>query len=83
VASEAQLLATVTSRRATADRAGTHLEDTRRAYRAACWAAWEGGVTVTRLARHVGTSWSRMSETLERARAEQRGLPAKAALVES
>lgn len=74
MARPATLLAKVDAARATKDRAKAHFADARRAYRAACRTANEGGVNVTQLAAHEGTSWSRMSELLKQAKAEAKGL---------
>lgn len=72
MARTASLLARAVSTKETVRRATQHAEDARRAYRAACLRAVQGGVTIAVLAAAVGTSWSRMSKDLDRAASEAR-----------
>lgn len=74
MARPATLLAKVDARRDTKDRAKLHAKDAQRQYRAALLEAFEGGLNVTELHRHVGTSWSRMAQLIDQAKAERAGL---------
>jgi hypothetical protein len=71
----ATLLAKVDAAGETASKASEHALEARRQYRAALLAVFmTGEVTVTELARRRGTSWSRMGQMLDQARAEANGL---------
>ena len=70
----ATMLAKVDAAGDTADKANEHAKDARRKYRAALLVAFEAGVTVTELARRRRTSWSRLAQQLDKARAERGGL---------
>ena len=68
------LMTKVQSRADTMEKAKAHAKEARRQYRAALLEAFEGGVTVTDLARSRHTSWSRMGQLLDQAKAERGGL---------
>ena len=67
----ARKLADAKRKRVSAQKARAHHESAKRAYRAACLAAFESGCTVSLLHETMETSWSAMDKVLKRAKADR------------